>query len=214
MASREEMVEDLRESPVMWKRENSGFMEQPGWVVLVDKDEDPFKCFRIDEETNHSRDCRESWATVFGLAGDTREEAETARDRGEYLGAAHHLADCELLDDRPPEWTRYFVVAPGVSARVWARKQDEALSATSSRWSDPGDGDVLRFLEVHGPACSVHLSSPKDPGRPTACDGPDCLLLTDVSVPDPLTADGIRQMVQTSETHHSKISQRDKENPK
>ena len=43
------------------------------------------------------------WATVWGLEGDTLEEARQALAESRFRGAAYHLSDCELLEDRPTE---------------------------------------------------------------------------------------------------------------
>ena len=81
-------------------------------MVLVDQDPDPFACtaYNGPEEGRdaHEETCRETWATVWGLEGDTLEEARQALAESRFQGAAHHLSDCELLDDRPtedaPQW--------------------------------------------------------------------------------------------------------------
>ena len=101
--SRQEMVEELKTAPVKWKSAGAGFVGQPGWVVCVDRDEGPMECWRVGEEPGHPDSCSETWATVFGLPGESRQEAEAARDRGQYLGASYHLADCDLLDEKQHE---------------------------------------------------------------------------------------------------------------
>lgn len=84
----------------MWKRAGAGFVGQAGWVALVQADEDPMPCFRT-HDSDHPQDCVERWATVFGLPGETREQAVEALGRSEYLGAAHHLSDCDLSEEPP-----------------------------------------------------------------------------------------------------------------
>ena len=78
---------------------------QGGFVVLVDQDPDPFACTSYngpeEEREAHEDTCRETWATVWGLEGNTLEEARQALAESRFLAAAYHLSDCELLDDRP-----------------------------------------------------------------------------------------------------------------
>ena len=40
---------------------------------------------------------------MFNRNGSTLKEARQALAESRFLGAAYHLSDCELLDDRPPE---------------------------------------------------------------------------------------------------------------
>ena len=67
----------------------------------------PFPCVVHDgpeeEREAQERTCRETWATVWGLEGDTLEEAKQALAECRFRGAAYHLSDCQLLDDRPTE---------------------------------------------------------------------------------------------------------------
>ena len=67
----------------------------------------PLPCAVFDgpqaDREAHERTCRETWATAWALEGDTLEEAKQALAERRFLGAAYHLSDCELLDDRPPE---------------------------------------------------------------------------------------------------------------
>ena len=85
---------------IKWKVANAGFVGEPGWVYLGDRAEDPFTCL-MDFEADHPKGCMETWDTVRALPGETREEAEAAHAAGSYLGAAYHLSDCELRDERP-----------------------------------------------------------------------------------------------------------------
>ena len=99
--------EDIRNAPIKWKVQGAGFVGAGGFVALVDRDPAPFPCVVYDgpeeDREAHERTCRETWATVWALEGDTLEEARQALAESRFLGAAHHLSDCELLDDRPPE---------------------------------------------------------------------------------------------------------------
>ncbi len=104
MTDRTKIAEKLKSSPVMWKKEYAGMVGQPGWVVLVDEDPDPFPCLRVGEEDGHPAECVERWATAFGLPAETREQAEHARDQGDYIGSEEHISECELTEDKPPEW--------------------------------------------------------------------------------------------------------------
>ena len=100
---------DIQHAPVRWKVPGAGFIVAGGFVVLVDRDPDPFPCVVYDgsEELRqaHERTCRETWATAWALEGDTLEEAKQALAERRFLGTAYHLSDCELQDDRPPEDT-------------------------------------------------------------------------------------------------------------
>ena len=71
--------EDIRNAPIKWKVPGAGFVGEGGFVALIDRDPDPFPCVVHDgpeeEREAHERTCRETWATVWGLEGDTLEEA-------------------------------------------------------------------------------------------------------------------------------------------
>ena len=99
--------EDIQHAPIRWKVPGAGFVGAGGYVALIDRDPDPFPCTVYDgteeEREAHERTCRETWATVWALEGDTLEEARKSLAERRFLGAAYHLSDCELLDDRPPE---------------------------------------------------------------------------------------------------------------
>ena len=98
---------DIQNAPIRWKVPGAGFIGVGGFVVLVDRDPDSFPCVVFDgkeeEREAHESTCRETWATAWGLEGDTLEEAKQALAERRFLGAAYHLSDCELLEDRPPE---------------------------------------------------------------------------------------------------------------
>ena len=100
---------DLQNAPIRWKIQGAGFVMQGGFVVLVDQDPDPFPCTAYngpEEGRNaHEDTCRETWATVWGLEGNTLEEARQALAESRFLAAAYHLSDCQLLDGRPVEDT-------------------------------------------------------------------------------------------------------------
>ena len=98
---------DIQNAPIRWKVPGAGFIGAGGFVALVDRNPDPYACTGYggppeDMET-HLRTCRETWATVWALEGDTPEEARQALAERRFLGAAYHLSDCELLEDRPRE---------------------------------------------------------------------------------------------------------------
>ena len=99
--------EDIQNAPIRWKVPWAGFLGAGGFVVLVDRDPDPFPCVACDgteeERKIHEKTCRETWATVWVLEGDTLEEARLALAERRFLGAAYHLSDCQLLEDRPRE---------------------------------------------------------------------------------------------------------------
>ncbi len=88
--------EDIRNAPIKWKVPGAGFVGEGGFVALIDRDPE-------EEREAHERTCRETWATVWGLEGDTLEEAKQALAESRFRGAAYHLSDCQLLDDRPTE---------------------------------------------------------------------------------------------------------------
>ena len=88
--------------PVMWKHPNAGMVGEASWVVGVDKDPDPAPCWR-SWDAGHPDDCKETWSTVWALPGETREEAEAALARLDFLGAAYHVADCELAAGQQTE---------------------------------------------------------------------------------------------------------------
>ncbi len=96
---------DIRNAPIKWKVIGAGFVMQGGFVALVDRDPDPFPCTVFDgteeERETHERMCRETWATVWELEGDTLEEARQSLAERRFSGSAYHVNDCELLDDRP-----------------------------------------------------------------------------------------------------------------
>ena len=72
---------DIQNAPIRWKVPGAGFVGAGGFVALVDRDPDPFPC------------------VVF----DGREKDRQALEERRFIGAAYHLSDCQLLDDRPPE---------------------------------------------------------------------------------------------------------------
>ncbi len=99
--------EYIRNAPIRWKVTGAGFVMQGGFVALVDRNPDPYACTAYggppeDMET-HLRTCRETWATVWALEGDTLEEARQSLAERRFSGSAYHVNDCELLDDRPRE---------------------------------------------------------------------------------------------------------------
>ena len=100
---------DLQNAPIRWKIQGAGFVMKGGFGVLVDQDPDPFACTSYngpeEEREAHEETCRETWATVWGLEGDTLEEAKQALAESRFLGTAYHLSDCQLLDGRPVEDT-------------------------------------------------------------------------------------------------------------
>lgn len=100
------MADDERNERIKWRVGGAGFVMQGSWVYLADEDTDPFDCLQtwdLQDEVDHNPNCKERWNTVWALPGETREEAEAAHTAKTYLGSAYHVADCELLDDRPVE---------------------------------------------------------------------------------------------------------------
>ncbi len=102
---------DIRSAPIRWKVLTAGMMWQGSFVVLAVRDPHPFACTAYDydfddppeEMKTHLSACRETWAEVWALEGDTLEEAKRALKESRFRGIAYHVNDCELLDDRPPE---------------------------------------------------------------------------------------------------------------
>lgn len=98
---------DIRDAPVRWKVPTAGMVWQGSFVALVDRDPHPFACTAYagppEGEEDHLQTCRETWAEVWALEGDTLEEAKQALAESRFRGTAYHINDCELLDDRPPE---------------------------------------------------------------------------------------------------------------
>ena len=98
---------DVQNAPIKWKIQAAGFVMKGEFVVLVDRDPYPFPCTAYngpeEEREAHEETCRETWATVWGLEGDTLEEARQALAESRFRGAAYHLSDCQLLEDRPTE---------------------------------------------------------------------------------------------------------------
>ncbi len=96
---------DIQNAPIRWKVTGAGFVMQGGFVALVDRDPDPFACTGYSGPPEgmeaHLITCRETWATVWALEGDTLEEARQALAESRFRGVAYHVNDCELLDDRP-----------------------------------------------------------------------------------------------------------------
>ena len=100
---------DVRNAPIKWKVQGAGMVMKGGFVALVDRDPYPFACTGYGGPAEgmeaHLRTCRETWATVWALEGDTIEEARQALAESRFRGVAYHVNDCELLDDRPLEDT-------------------------------------------------------------------------------------------------------------
>ena len=98
---------DVRDAPIKWKVVGAGMVWEGAFVALVDKNPHPFACTAYGGPAEgmeaHLSTCRETWATVWALEGDTLEEARQALAESRFRGAAYHVNDCELLDDRPPE---------------------------------------------------------------------------------------------------------------
>ena len=65
---------DIQNAPIRWKVPGAGFIGAGGFVVLVDRDPDPFPCVVYDgpeeEREVHERTCRETWATAWVLEGE------------------------------------------------------------------------------------------------------------------------------------------------
>ncbi len=101
---------DFRNAEIKWKIPGAGFVMQGAFVVLVDRDPDPYACTAYggppEDVEAHLRTCRETWATVWALEGDTLEEARQSLAERRFCGSAYHVNDCELLDDRPQEDAR------------------------------------------------------------------------------------------------------------
>ena len=86
---------------VVWKAQGAGFVGQCGWVVIVDSGE-----IAGDEEPCELCDDDECivWATVWPLRGNTKEEAQAALVREDYLdGMACHVSECQMLDQMEAE---------------------------------------------------------------------------------------------------------------
>ena len=98
---------DVQNAPIKWKVQGAGFVMKGEFVALIERDPDPFACTSYDGPAEgmeaHLSTCRETWATVWGLEGDTLEEARQALAESRFRGAAYHLSDCQLLEDRPVE---------------------------------------------------------------------------------------------------------------
>ncbi len=98
---------DIRDAPVRWKVPTPGMVWQGSFVVLAVRDPHPFSCtaygygYLGEAMEAHLSACRETWAEVWALEGDTLEEAKQALAEFRFRGTAYHINDCELLDDRP-----------------------------------------------------------------------------------------------------------------
>ena len=81
---------------VIYKVQNAGFLGQGGFGVTQEEDtDDMFPCvLSCGDEA-----CVE-WINVWMLPGDTREEAEQALKDERYIGAAYHVSECSMLDDK------------------------------------------------------------------------------------------------------------------
>ncbi|MCY4529744.1 MAG: hypothetical protein OXD46_12020 [Chloroflexi bacterium] len=101
---------DIRNAEIKWKIPGAGFVMQGGFVALVDRNPDPYACTAYggppEDMEVHLRTCRETWASVWALEGDTLEEARQSLAERRFCGSAYHVNDCELLDDRPQEDAR------------------------------------------------------------------------------------------------------------
>ncbi len=101
--------EDIRNAPIRWKVPGAGFVGAGGFVALIDgtRTRSPAPSTTVRRRTG--RPTRER-ATRPGrrcgaLEGDILEEARKSLAESRFLGAAYHLSDCQLLDDRPLEET-------------------------------------------------------------------------------------------------------------
>ena len=99
---------DVQSAPIKWKVVGAGMVWEGAFVALVDKNPHPFACTAYggpgEGMEAHLSACHETWATVWALEGDTLRGGQTGPWlESRFRGAAYHVNDCELLDDRPPE---------------------------------------------------------------------------------------------------------------
>lgn len=81
---------------VIWKKVNAGFVGVGSFAVLIDiDDDDPFPC--VFDCGN--ADCRE-WNTLWLVEADNIDEANRAVEAERFAGAAYHVAECQMSQDK------------------------------------------------------------------------------------------------------------------
>ncbi len=99
--SPEEPSRPRQAGELVWKMGFSGFIQQGCFGIIPPElnreEQDP--CLAPVHPCTQP-DCRE-WLELIVLPGKTRREAMAAFLRGESSGLAHHVNECEMLDDRP-----------------------------------------------------------------------------------------------------------------
>ena len=81
---------------IIYKLPWSGFVGQGNFGVIQEED--------IDDHIPCMLDCGDAecveWIDIFLLPGDSLVEAAEALEREEYLGAAYHVSECRMADDK------------------------------------------------------------------------------------------------------------------
>ena len=81
---------------IIYKLPYAGFVGQTAYGVIQEEDpDDHIPCMLSCGDA----ECVE-WIDVWLLPGDSRAEAIEALKREEYLGAAYHVSECMMADDK------------------------------------------------------------------------------------------------------------------
>ena len=80
---------------VVYKSQNAGFIGQPGWAYIPPRSDNGIPCLGLNGCVDP--DCAE-WTDLWGLPGNTRDEALAALKAGTFLGNACHVSECEMGD--------------------------------------------------------------------------------------------------------------------
>ena len=82
---------------IIYKQPFPGSRAQGAFGVVQPEDtDDQMPCMLDCGDT----DCVE-WINVWLFQGDTREDAEQAIEDDRYTGAAYHVSECRMADDKP-----------------------------------------------------------------------------------------------------------------
>lgn len=81
---------------IIYKDTGAGFIMKGSFGVIQEEDtEDLMPCVLDCGD----KECDE-WMNVWLLPGETREEAEQALQQERYRGAAYHVSECQMLDEK------------------------------------------------------------------------------------------------------------------
>ena len=81
---------------IIYKQPYAGFTGQQAYAVIQEEDPDDHIPCMLD---CGDAECVE-WINIFLLPGDSLADAAKALEREEYLGAAYHVSECQMADDK------------------------------------------------------------------------------------------------------------------